>query len=177
MIAKDYIIRRFEENDLAFLYIALKKIEGRRPLDEGYFERCWQEQEQDKRVVFIAISEDGVCGYIQLIFKPAYQMFCTLGIPEIQDLNVIPETRCKGVGNALVEYCEQYIHNLGGTELGIGVGLYKSYGAAQRLYARRGYLPDGMGIVYDNQPVLCGDFRPVDDQLCLKLVKDLTGIQ
>jgi hypothetical protein len=29
---------------------------------------------------------------------------------------------------------------------GIGVGLDASYGAAQRLYARRGYVPDGRGL-------------------------------
>jgi len=30
--------------------------------------------------------------------------------------------------------------------VGIGVGLYADYGTAQRMYARRGYVPDGHGL-------------------------------
>ncbi len=32
--------------------------------------------------------------------------------------------------------------------VGLGVGLYDSYGSAQRMYARRGYVPDGRGVMY-----------------------------
>ena len=28
----------------------------------------------------------------------------------------------------------------------IGVGMYPGYGAAQRLYVKRGYVPDGSGL-------------------------------
>jgi hypothetical protein len=34
--------------------------------------------------------------------------------------------------------------------VGLGVGLYPDYGTAQRMYVRRGYLPDGRGVIYYN---------------------------
>ena len=36
---------------------------------------------------------------------------------------------------------------------GIGFGLYADYGAAQRLYIKRGYIPDGRGAHYGTSPV------------------------
>ena len=57
--------------------------------------------------------------------------------------------------------------------MGIGVGLYTSYGAAQRLYCKMGYVPDGNGVTYDRKLLAAGEFRPLDDQLCLMMIKDL----
>jgi hypothetical protein len=31
-----------------------------------------------------------------------------------------------------------------------------SYGPAQRLYAKRGYIPDGRGLIYHDKPVEMG---------------------
>lgn len=58
-------------------------------------------------------------------------------------------------------------------EVGIGVGLYQDYGAAQRLYFRLGYSPDGRGITYKCKSVTPGESYPVDD-LILWLRKKLT---
>jgi hypothetical protein len=57
--------------------------------------------------------------------------------------------------------------------MGIGVGLHRAFGAAQRLYIRLGYIPDGNGITYDRLQIAPGEFRPVDDDLCLIMVKEL----
>ena len=56
---------------------------------------------------------------------------------------------------------------------GIGFGLYADYGAAQQMYVRRGYIPDGRGIAYDGKPVPPGQQVTVDDNLVLYLVKRL----
>lgn len=45
--------------------------------------------------------------------------------------------------------------------IGIGFGLYADYGTAQRMYIKRGFVPDGRGIMYNDMPVvgkpnLCG---------------------
>jgi hypothetical protein len=53
--------------------------------------------------------------------------------------------------------------------VGLGVGLYCDYGAAQRIYVRRGYLPDGRGIMYRNQPVEPGAAIRIDDEATLML--------
>ena len=55
--------------------------------------------------------------------------------------------------------------------VGIGVGLYQSYGSAQRLYAKRGYVPDGRGVMYHHQPVVPGAHVRVDDELNLFFTK------
>ena len=57
--------------------------------------------------------------------------------------------------------------------VGIGVGLFSDYGAAQRLYILRGYVPDGNGITYQGQFVKYGDEVVVDDDLVLHMVKSL----
>jgi GNAT superfamily N-acetyltransferase len=106
---------------------------------------------------------------------PDYSLFARLGIPELQDLNVLPEYRGRGIGAALVAACEDGARARGATEIGLAVGLGKSYGPAQRLYVRLGYMPDGNGITYDRITVTQGDVRPVDDHLCLMMVKTLNA--
>ena len=57
--------------------------------------------------------------------------------------------------------------------IGIGVGLYSDYGAAQRIYVRRGYLPDGRGIMYRNQPVEPGAVIRIDDEAALMFTRPI----
>jgi len=49
------------------------------------------------------------------------------------------------------------------------------YGPAQRLYALRGYVPDGRGLASEGHPVLRGDTVTVDDELVPYLTRELTG--
>lgn len=138
-----------------------------------YFERCLEEQRAGNRVIFIAENSGRPIGYVQMVWQPLYQPFRKLGIPEIQDLNVIPDMRRQGTGAQLVDFCEDMARVNKKTAVGIGVGLHARYGAAQRLYVRKGYLPDGAGICYDDIPVTANEMRAVDDLLTLKLVKEL----
>lgn len=61
--------------------------------------------------------------------------------------------------------------------VGIGVGLYAGveggYGAAQRLYVKRGYIPDGKGVTYQYKPTIPGNSYPLDDDLVLWFTKKL----
>ena len=59
--------------------------------------------------------------------------------------------------------------------VGLRVGLHGGYGAAQRLYARRGYVPDGAGAVRDGRVVDEGEIGPLDDDLTLRMVLELDG--
>jgi len=52
-----------------------------------------------------------------------------------------------------------------------GVGLYADYGNAQKLYVKRGYIPDGFGLTYENKPVESGHQVRVDDELLIWMVK------
>lgn len=142
--------------------------------EPGYFARCLTEQAEGRRQFFLAVDAAGaIAGYVQLNALPLYAPFRRLGLPEIQDLNVLPAYRRQGIGELLVDHCEQTARAAGKDTIAISVGLYASYGAAQRLYVRKGYVPDGAGIAYDDAPVRLGEMRPVDDNLTLKLTKDL----
>ncbi len=61
--------------------------------------------------------------------------------------------------------------------VGIGVGLYAGedggYGAAQRLYVKRGYIPDGKGVTYNYHPTTPGNNYSLDDDLILWFTKKL----
>lgn len=57
--------------------------------------------------------------------------------------------------------------------VGIGVGPHADYGAAQRVYVRRGYLPDGRGVTRDGRPVPPGTPAPIDDEATLMFTKRL----
>lgn len=141
--------------------------------EAGYFARCFEEQAAGKRDILIAAAVDKICGYVFLNWLPRYQPFRRLEIPEIQDLYVAPEARRQGIGEALIVACEQRARERGCTQMGIAVGLHAGFGAAQRIYVRLGYVPDGGGVTYDREPVCTGEMRPVDDELMLMLIREL----
>jgi len=150
-------IRKATQDDTAALY-------NMREAEDGYYERCVAE-----RHVFIAPD----AGFVMLNEKPLYSAYRKLNIPEIQDLYVLPQARGKGVGRHLVEYCEDEASALGYETVGISVGLHGGFGAAQRLYVRLGYIPDGNGVTYDREPVKEGERCAIDDGLALMMVKEL----
>ena len=138
-----------------------------------YFEIGLERQQLGKGHTLILCYQEDLAGYCLLNWEPKYGFYKKLGIPEIQDLNILPAFRKKGLGTTLIKHCEQLAVDKGLTQMGISFGLDSSYGAAQRLYVKLGYIPDGNGITYDRAFVNAGDFRPVDDDLCLMMVKDL----
>ncbi len=144
--------------------------------DPDYFARCLAEQAAGKRLVLLIrdAADDRPVGYGMLNWYPQYALYKRLEIPEIQDINVLPDDRRRGAATALIKHCEGVARGKGCAHIGISVGLYPDYGAAQRLYVRLGYLPDGHGVAYDRETVRPGEVRPVDDDLCLMMIKALT---
>lgn len=114
-------------------------------------------------------------GCAHLKYKSDYPYFAENSIPEVNDLNVFPQYRRNGIANKLLEEFE-IIASQTTRQIGIGVGLYKDYGAAQRIYCRRGYIPDGNGIQYNNAAVQPGAMVRVDDDLVLYFTKELNLI-
>lgn len=165
------VLREIDEQGVADCYDIRPETRAR---EDGYFERCFAEHQSGLRRLYIAACDGIPAGYVHLVFTPRYRPFRQMNIPEIQDLFVAPDFRRQGIGAALVAHCEAAAKRRGYEAIGIGVGLYRDYGAAQRLYVRRGYLPDGAGVVYENEQVTPGELRAVDDFLCLKLVKPLS---
>ena len=143
------------------------------PDDDEYFTGLLEAQAEKRVELLLASYEGEVCAYGVLSWKPKYGLFKKLGIPEIQDLNVRPSHRRRGIAQAFIIHCENMARARGAEHMGIGVGLHSRFGPAQKLYVKMGYEPDGQGINYDRMQVTPGEIRPIDDQLCMMLVKSL----
>jgi GNAT superfamily N-acetyltransferase len=138
----------------------------------GYFHNCCNRQAEGQLVLLVAADGDQYAGHVKVVWSPNYPYFRDNGIPEIQDLAVLPGYRRQGVATALVDSAENLIRQR--SEIaGIGVGLYADYGPAQRMYIRRGYVPDGKGVAYRDVYVTPGASVPVDDDLVLFFTKQL----
>lgn len=161
-------IRRMKAEDAEMMREIFLRYGIRRP--EGYYERCGEENEAGTRITLLAFWQGEYAGSLHLLMKSSYPYFAENDIPEINDFNVIPPMRRKGIGNALLDAAEKTALEMRGI-VGIGVGLMASYGQAQRLYARRGYIPDGRGVVYRGEPVPAGAQVVVDDDLNLFFTK------
>jgi GNAT superfamily N-acetyltransferase len=134
------------------------------------YEKLLGQQRRGERDVFVATVGGELAGYVTLTWEPAYDHGA--GIPEVQDLNVLPVFRRRGIGNALMDAAEARAAERASV-IGIGVGLYADYGSAQRMYVQRGYLPDGRGVMYDWKPVPPGETIRLDDDATLMFTKAL----
>ncbi len=165
-------IRPAGDKDLSDLDVFVD--EHRYSKSADYFIRQYEEQTGDgNRVLLVAHGGDRLLGYCVLNWQPKYAFFKAHEIPEIQDLNVHKDYRQQGIATFMIQYCEKKAVERGIKTMGISFGLTPSYGAAQKLYFKLGYRPDGHGATYDRRVVAHGDIRPIDDDLCLMLIKDL----
>jgi GNAT superfamily N-acetyltransferase len=138
----------------------------------GYFHNCCDRQAEGQLVLLVAADGDHYAGHVKVVWSPNYPYFRDNNIPEIQDLNVLPGFRRQHVATTLVDTAENLIRQRSKIA-GIGVGLYADYGPAQRMYIRRGYVPDGKGITYRDAYVTPGASVAVDDDLVLFFTKQL----
>lgn len=139
----------------------------------AYFWKIFHEQEKEERVVLVASTGGKTAGFVSIIWKSKYSPFSENNIPEINDLRVLEQFRRRGIATALMDAAEKRIFERSPVA-GIGVGLYADYGAAQRMYSKRGYILDGRGLMYDNRPVKPGTPVFVDESLVIFLTKDLS---
>ena len=163
-------IRLLEARDIPQIAKAFEKL-GWNKLASQY-ERYLMEQNVNTRAVYVAFVDRDFAGYLTICWKSSYEPFCEKGIPEIVDFNVLPKYRRMGIGTQLMEKAESEISKVSSVA-GIGVGMTADYGAAQRLYVRRGYIPDGNGLHWRNHHVQYGEEVTVDDDLALFFTKEL----
>ena len=136
------------------------------------YENYYIEQEENKRKVFVAVCEGEVCGYCTLVLNPAEGPWIGKGYPEIVDLSVFNHMQNRGIGNKLLDVIEQDAAKISDIVF-LAVGLHSGYGAAQRIYVKRGYIPDGNGVWYQGNPL--EQYAPCcnDDDLLLFMSKKL----
>jgi GNAT superfamily N-acetyltransferase len=167
-------IKTLTLSDIPFLVDAFQKANWQKPAP--LFEKYYQEQQQAERVVWLAYFQDQIAGYVTLKWTSLYKPFAQKQIPEIMDLNVLPSFRKFGIGSTLLTAAEEKAASQH-SHVGLGVGLYGGqdggYGQAQRLYIKRGYIPDGLGVTYGYKPVDPGKMVSLDDDLILWFTKQI----
>ena len=77
----------------------------------------------------------------------------------------------KGIGNKILDTAEKKASQIS-DRVSLAVGMRHGYGAAQRIYVKRGYIPDGSGVWYNN--ILLAEYADCknDDDLVLFLCKE-----
>ena len=163
-------IRDMNSNDIHILYCEYLSY-GWHPKLETYT-RYFTEQGQGKRKVFIAEYEGKVSGIVTLVLNPTEGPFGNQDIPEVVDFSVFFSVHNKGIGSKLLDIMEAEAAKIS-DRLYLAVGVHSGYGVAQRMYVKRGYIPDGSGVWYQNKPL--EQYAPCynDDDLLLFLSKKL----
>ena len=163
------IIRKLIESDIKHLSQGF--INQGWPGREEILARYFLKQESGEREVLVAEVESAVAGYITILPSAKHGPFAEI-YPELSDFNVFKPFQNQGIGNLLMEEAEKRV-KLVSDKVTLGVGLHSGYGPAQRLYIRRGYIPDGTGVWYRNKSLEIGASCQNDNDLVLYLSKDL----
>ena len=162
-------IRKMQESDIQELSRGF--ISQGWPSREEILTRYFKEQESGEREVLVAEVEGALAGYISILPCAKQGPFAEI-YPELSDFNVFEPFQNQGIGNLLLEEAEKRVRLIS-DKVTLGVGLHSGYGPAQRLYIKRGYIPDGTGVWYQNhQPAMnavCEDIG----ELVLYLSKNL----
>ena len=137
-----YTIRKMIRSDIDTITETFASRNKKREQYEQYF----GQNQLGGRVTLVALMGDRVVGYANILWESDYGPFQRSGVPEINDLNVIEEHQGQGIGRELIREAEQMVAEAGGMVVGIGVGQTPDYAAAQHLYPKLGYSPDGRGV-------------------------------
>ena len=170
MITADVMIRPMEQEDINEISHAFRRLGWNKPYAQ--YEWYLMEQAALLRDVYVAFIDGQFAGYVTICWTSQYRPFQQAHIPEIVDFNVLPEFRRRGIGTQLMDKVEAEIAKISSVA-GIAVGLTPDYGAAQRLYIERGYVPDGRGLHYKDHHPVYGEQVIVNDELALYLTKVL----
>lgn len=163
-------IRYMNESDIDYFtdeFIKLNR-KGKEVLKQ-YF----TEQTSGRRSVLVAVYNECPAGYITLVCNAEAGPFANKGIPEIKDFIVLPQFRCMGIGNKLMD-CIETIAREKSEYVTLGVGMYADYGSAQRMYVKRGYIPDGSGLWHGEKHLYPYEDCINDDDLNLYFEKKLS---
>ena len=164
------VIRSMEIEDAKIFYDTYFSY-GWHPSMETY-ENYYKEQQEGTRKVFIAEYEDQVSGLCTLVMNPKEGPWAEQGYPEIVDFCVFFHVHNRGIGNKILDVVEQEAAKVSDMVY-LAVGVHSGYGPAQRIYVKRGYIPDGSGVWYQGKQL--DQYAPCcnDDDLLLFLSKKL----
>lgn len=165
---KDILIRDMQPEDAQIITDG-EIAQGWHQTTEKYEMRL-RDQADGIATALVAEFRGNVAGYINVYPNAKWGPFGNQGYPEIVDFGVLEKYRRNGVGNKLMDVAEQ-IAGKYSDMVYLGVGIHNGYGSAQRMYVKRGYIPDGSGVWYNNE--VCPQYAPCcnDDDLVLYMSK------
>ncbi len=136
------------------------------------YEMRLADQKAGRAVALTAEYLGDIAGYINVYPDAEGGAFGGMGYPEIVDFGVLEKFRKTGIGNKLMDVAEEIAGKYADIVY-LGVGLHSGYGSAQRMYVKRGYIPDGSGVWYHD--AVCGQNADCcnNDDLVLYLSKQL----
>lgn len=165
----ELLIRNMEEAD-AKIFTDEENAQGWHTDSSKYLARL-RDQSVGKCVSLTAVYKGMPAGYVNVYLGGLSGAFSGKGLPEIVDFGVLEKYRRKGIGSKLMDVAEEIAGRYSDT-VWLGVGLHNGYGSAQRMYVKRGYIPDGTGVWYRDKP--CAQYETEianDDDLVLFLSK------
>ncbi|MBQ9121975.1 MAG: GNAT family N-acetyltransferase [Lachnospiraceae bacterium] len=136
------------------------------------YEMRLKDQADGVATALVAEFRGNVAGYINVYPNAKWGPFGNQGYPEIVDFGVLEKFRRNGIGSRLMDVAEQ-VAGTYADMVYLGVGIHSGYGSAQRMYVKRGYIPDGSGVWYGDK--VCPQYAPCsnDDDMVLYLSKQL----
>lgn len=143
------LIRSMKEADIQIISAGFAAQGWEKPVEvlEDYYHA---QQNVKNTFVFIAEWDGQVAGYTVLYPEAHSGPYAGKGIPYISDFNVFIACQRRGIGWKIMDAAERKAFEMA-SSVCLGVGLHYGYGSAQRMYAKRGYIPDGSGVWYMNQ--------------------------
>ncbi|WP_100012025.1 GNAT family N-acetyltransferase [Lentibacillus sediminis] len=162
------IIRSMEKTDIKGFADAFAAQNWYKPIEQ--FNRYYNLQKSKELKVIVAEVNNEVAGYVTLYPSAITGPFASKSIPEIVDLNVLIKFQKNGIGNRLMNVIENVAKEESDSVF-LGVGLHNGYGPAQRMYVKRGYIPDGSGVWYKGERLEQYAECANDDDLVLYLLK------
>lgn len=163
-------IRNMTFSDIDTIYNNFKEQNWNKPKKQ--FESYYENQKSGEVAVIVATVQNDIAGYLTINPQAKVGPFANKNIPEISDLNVFMKYQKKGIANKLLDFAENLVAKNYGT-ICLGVGLHSGYGQAQRIYIKRGYIPDGTGVWYSDKKAESYKPYPIDDDLVLYMYKKL----
>ncbi|MDE7209837.1 MAG: GNAT family N-acetyltransferase [Lachnospiraceae bacterium] len=166
----EVVIRNLQESDAQII-------------TDGEIEQGWdahidkyltrlKDQAENRAIALAAEYRGNVAGYINVYPDSKWGAFANQGYPEIVDFGVLEKYRRHGIGGKLMDVAEKVAAEYVDVVY-LGVGLHSGYGSAQRMYVKRGYIPDGSGVWYKD--TVCAPYADCcnDDDLVLYFSKKL----
>jgi len=122
------------------------------------------------RTTFVAEYDGRTAGHVSLIYASQEGPFP--GMPLISDLCVFFDVHNRGIASRLLDVLEAEAAKRSDAVC-LAVGCHSGYGAAQRLYVKRGYNFDGSGVWWNGKQL--EQYAPCenDDDLLLWMSKKL----